>query len=255
MILAMGGTADGRELVRRLTAAGHRVIVTTATEYGAQLLREHGQEQAHATRLDQAGFVEFIRRYEINTLIDATHPYADMASRTAIEACRATGCRYLRFERQAAYLDDFPGTLVRVPGYRQAAEWARDHSQGPILLTTGSKTLATFVEILGTERLVARVLPTVESLRQCHQLGLVPRQIVAMQGPFSRALNIALIEQFAIRLIVSKDSGETGGMTEKLAAAAHCSVPFLLIDRPSVDYPNRYHDMAEILETLSEVSP
>jgi precorrin-6A/cobalt-precorrin-6A reductase len=252
MILVMGGTADGRELVRRLAASGHRLIVSTATEYGAKLLDAHGQEEIHAGRLDRAGLVEFIRRHAVDTLIDATHPYAEIASRTAIDACRAAGCRYLRYERQPGSLDDFPGTLIRAATPRAAAEWARTHSQGPILLTTGSKTLPIFVEALGAERLVARVLPTEDAVRQCRRLGLDTRQIVAMRGPFGHALNKALMTQFSIRLLVSKEGGEAGGLPEKLSAAAECAVPVLLVDRPAVDYPNVHRRMDDILLALEK---
>jgi precorrin-6A/cobalt-precorrin-6A reductase len=254
----MGGTGDSRELARRLMAAGHRLIVTTATEYGAQLLRAHGREEIHAGRLDHAGLVEFIRRYGVDTLVDATHPYAEIASRTAIGACRAAGCRYLRYERQPSYLSDFPGTLIRAADARAAAEWAKTQSRGTILLTTGSKTLPIFVEVLGAERLVARVLPTVEAVGECHRLGLDAGRIVAMQGPFCHDLNKALMTQFAIRLLVSKDGGEAGGMPEKLSAAAECAVPVLLIDRPAVDYPDcrrRIDDVLLVLETPDDRAP
>ncbi|MDR0576538.1 MAG: precorrin-6A reductase [Candidatus Accumulibacter sp.] len=250
MILVMGGTADGRELVRRIAASGRRVIASAATGYGARLLREQGQKEIQARRLDAVGLAEFIRRHGIDALVDATHPYAEAASRAAIAACRATGCRYLRYERPPVQPDDFPGALIRAAGYREAAEWARTHGDGPALLTTGSKTLGVFAEILGVERLVVRVLPTAEALRQCQRLGLAARQIVAMQGPFSHALNKALIEHFGIRLLISKDGGEVGGMPEKLSAAAECAVPVVLIDRPAVDYPNRFRRMDDIFLAL-----
>lgn len=252
MILIMGGTADSRELVRQVSAAGYPVIVTTATEYGAALLHDHGQQHAQAERLDHAGLAAFIRQHGIFTLIDATHPYAEAASRSAITACTNTGCRYLRYERQIGHATDCNVSVTRIADYQQAANWAAAHSHGPILLTTGSKTLPVFINVLGTERLIARVLPTPAVLQQCMDLGLQPRQIIAMQGPFSEETNCALIRQFAIRLLVSKDSGDEGGMREKLAAAAECGVQLLLIERPLMVYPNCYQRTEEILAALGQ---
>ncbi len=40
-----------------------------------------------------------------------------------------------------------------------------------------------------------------------------------MQGTFSYALNRALMEQFAIRFLVTKDGGAAGGFEEKARAA------------------------------------
>ena len=132
MILIMGGTADSRELVRQVSAAGYPVIVTTATEYGATLLHDHGQQHAQAERLDHAGLAAFIRQHGIFTLIDATHPYAEAASRSAITACTNTGCRYLRYERQIGHATDCNVSVTRIADYQQAANWAAAHSHGPM---------------------------------------------------------------------------------------------------------------------------
>ncbi len=252
MILIMGGTVDAREIVRQASLLGYPVIATTATEYGAQLLNGHGQLHTQAERLDPEGLTAFIRHYAIDTLIDATHPYAEIASRTAIDVCHMTGCHYIRYERKTTYLDDFSGQLIRVRDYQEAAKWAKAHSQGQILLTVGSKSLEIFAGTLGVDRLIVRILPVADVIEQCYRLCLKPNQIIAMQGPFSCTLNIALIEKYDIKLIVGKDSGEMGGTPEKLSAANYCKVPFLLIDRPQVHYPNCVYSMHEVFQALND---
>lgn len=266
LILVMGGTIDARALVRELSAQGYAVLVTTATEYGAQLLDGHGQQAAQAERLDHAGLQAFIGAHGVKTLIDATHPYAEAASKTAIEVCAQINCRYVRYERQATVFEasssDANKAINRVPDYPAAAafvaNWLMLHQQKNVLLTTGSKTLAIFVEPLRQPalqaallaRLIVRVLPTVAVLEQCASLGLQPKQIIAMQGPFSEACNCALLDQFNIGLLVSKESGEAGGVAEKLASAAACGADVVLIERPAMIYPNCYRDIASILQIL-----
>jgi precorrin-6x reductase len=46
-----------------------------------------------------------------------------------------------------------------------------------------------------------------------------------MQGPFTPALNAALYDAWSIRAMVSKDSGEPGGVTGKGAARAGAGHP------------------------------
>ena len=53
-----------------------------------------------------------------------------------------------------------------------------------------------------------------------------------MQGPFSLALNKALITQFQIRYLVTKDGGAAGGFAEKAEAAARCGVQLIVLRRP-----------------------
>ena len=53
-----------------------------------------------------------------------------------------------------------------------------------------------------------------------------------MQGPFSQALNEAVLRQWNIRWMVTKDGGRNGGFAEKLAAAQNCGVGVLVLTRP-----------------------
>jgi precorrin-6x reductase len=50
-----------------------------------------------------------------------------------------------------------------------------------------------------------------------------------MQGPFSTALNCALIDTFNIDCIISKCSGKSGGFYEKLEAAKIKQIDLVLI--------------------------
>ena len=53
-----------------------------------------------------------------------------------------------------------------------------------------------------------------------------------MQGPFSLALNKALITQFQIRYLVTKDGGAAGGFAEKVQAAADTGAQLVVLRRP-----------------------
>ena len=53
-----------------------------------------------------------------------------------------------------------------------------------------------------------------------------------MQGPFTQALNEAMLRALDIRYLVTKDTGAAGGFGEKLRAARACGVTPLVIRRP-----------------------
>jgi precorrin-6x reductase len=53
-----------------------------------------------------------------------------------------------------------------------------------------------------------------------------------MQGPFSTELNLAIMRQFSIKVMVTKDGGKTGGFAEKMEAAAIAGVIAVVIGRP-----------------------
>ena len=59
--------------------------------------------------------------------------------------------------------------------------------------------------------------------------GIKGRQILALQGPFSTEMNAAILKQYDIRHMVTKNSGRTGGYREKLEAAKMLGIPVYVI--------------------------
>jgi precorrin-6A/cobalt-precorrin-6A reductase len=97
---------------------------------------------------------------------------------------------------------------------------------------------------------MARILPTVASLSQALDAGLSSAQILALRGPFSPELECALLRQYRIDLLVSKDSGAAGGLDTKLAAAAALQVPAIVVSRPPLIYPNLCDDLEQAVLTV-----
>ena len=176
-------------------------------------------------RLDADGMTEVLRGADM--CIDATHPYAVQATATIRAAAGRVGVSYHRLLRRSSTLPE--GSVV-VNSAEEAAKYLVQ-AEGNILLTTGTKELPAFSG-LDSACLYPRVLPTEESLVVCDAAGIPKRNIIAMRGPFSKELNLALLHQFEIRFLVTKDGGAAGGFDEKAAAAAEAGVTLLVIRRP-----------------------
>ena len=115
----------------------------------------------------------------------------------------------------------------------KACAKALEETRGNILLTTGSKELPIYCQNEQVkERLYVRVLPGQESMSICVAQDINKSRIIAMQGPFSQKLNEALIEQFDIKYLVTKESGRVGGLDEKILAAKNCGIDTYLIGSP-----------------------
>ena len=97
--------------------------------------------------------------------------------------------------------------LYEVKDEFEAANLA-GHLGQSILLTTGSKTLATFVhdKALEEKEIWARVLPVSSVLKMCEDLGLKAKNILAIQGPFSYEMNLAMINDYRVDVMVTKNS-------------------------------------------------
>ena len=62
---------------------------------------------------------------------------------------------------------------------------------------------------------------------------MLPGHVIAMQGPFTAALNAALYDMLDIRAMVSKDSGAAGGVPEKVLPALERGIHVIMIARPA----------------------
>ena len=120
---------------------------------------------------------------------------------------------------------------------------------GNVLLATGAKELAAFAP-LSPERLFPRVLPTREGIAACETAGVPHRNIIAMQGPFSYALNCALMKQFSIRYLVTKDGGAVGGFAEKAQAAQDTGAQLIVVRRPAENGQTAAQILARCKEVL-----
>lgn len=233
MILVLGGTADGREAAEQLAVSGRSVIYSSISAYNAPAERAH--LNWHIGAMDARKLAAMMRERGITLLVDGTHPYARAASENALAACRASAVRYIRLERPGLEAMTEKDAVIRCESYEAAVAYLAVHP-GNILTTTGSRELVRY-QALPRERVFPRVLPTSGVIAKCEELGYLPRQIVAMQGPFSFEMNAAMIRAFNIRYITTKDSGDIGGVAEKIRAAAACGAEVLCIERPKLDYP------------------
>ena len=229
-VLVFAGTTEGRLLTERLEKENIPHTVCVATEYGALMLEKHPLRTVHVGRMNQEEIQTFISSGNYAAVIDATHPYAELVTENIRQVTDAMELPYFRVERvtDVSYLND------DVCHFKTVEECVRalEKTEGNILLTTGSKELKGFCSSEALKkRLYIRVLPAMESLTICEQNGIKGKQIIAMQGPFSVEMNEAMIRQYHIAHLVTKESGVCGGYGEKLEAAERTDTMVYVIDR------------------------
>ncbi|WP_105615026.1 cobalt-precorrin-6A reductase [Vallitalea okinawensis] len=252
MILLLAGTSDARAIGTELKNSHLKVIATATSNYGSQLLRENGLEVL-CGKLDEGALHSVVQQYEISVIVDATHPYAEAISHLALNVAKELNILYLRYERPSILQELSMDKIVAVQDYLEAAKVA-SLEQGNVLSTIGSRRLEKLVMSIPLDRLFVRILPQPEVIKECLDLGIKLGQIIAMQGPFSKELNMALYKQFNIKTIITKDSGEIGGAKEKIEAAQACGVKTILVERPAIKYPKVFNEIYELLKYLQNMN-
>lgn len=252
-VFFLAGTSDARALALQIQQTGYDVLATVVTENAAVELRNSGLN-VRTGRLTSEEMANFIRENEFSIVVDASHPFAEEASKNAIDAAQQCGLPYIRYERDSqtfAYEN-----MTVVDSYEEAAE-AAAKKKGVIMLTTGSKTLDIFTKRLLEEpdtRLIARMLPRVDNMEKCERLGLPQKNIVAIQGPFTKEFDKALYRQYGVTVMITKESGRVGSVDEKVEAAKELGIDIILIGRPAIDYGTVYSEFVDVIQELQKAS-
>ena len=214
--------------------------VCVASEYGSDVMEKTDFAAVHIGRMDADAMVSYLVSNGFgtgDTIVDATHPYAVDAGINICEAAKRLSCTYIRVSRPKDAPGDKGSLASQTAFYDSMKDFARKagYLGGNILLTTGSRQLPDYCSNVSMETLArtyVRVLPTDESLKICEDNGIGSMHIICMHGPFSAELNAAIMRQYDIRHMLTKDSGAAGGYDEKIEAARMADVVVHVIKRP-----------------------
>ena len=258
-ILIFSGTTEGRMLAQTLSENGIHCIVSVATEYGESVMPEMEGVTVHKGRMDLEKMQKFIAQSEVAVVVDATHPFATAVSENIRESLKNTEIPYIRLQRETSditlnkdTIQENHSDVILCSDATECADFLSS-TDGNILLTTGSKELAAYSrkEAL-KDRLFVRVLPGLESISLCEKNGICGKQIIAMQGPFSLEMNRALIRQFDIKYLVTKESGRTGGFLEKIKAAEAEGITACVIGNP--EKQNSGDTFTQVCRKISKIT-
>ena len=250
-IVLIGGTIDARNISKVLISEGFNVITTVTTKYGESLMDKNHALEIKNGKLDIEEMTKLISSIKPCLVIDASHPYAKNASINAMQACKLSNTKYVRYERQESIINNT--NVIRVESFEQAAK-ALSMMEGNILLTIGSNNLETFVNNIPNykKRLFVRVLPDYNVIKKCNELGLNADNIIAIKGPFSEAMNREIYKKYNAKILVTKDSGKEGGIIEKIEAANKSSMTIIVINRPNIEYGFTLASIDEVKKYIKE---
>ncbi|MGI6217744.1 MAG: precorrin-6A reductase [Coriobacteriales bacterium] len=227
-ILLFGGTSEGRELALSLVMRGWRVMVSVATEVGAEQLPA-GLDglKIHVGPMDHSEMTSLMSSW-FDFVVDATHPYAVNISQHVRESASEVGLDYVRIIRPSIDFND----CVTASSVEEAC-WMVPSDGGNVLGTTGNRDITSYTVIEDyRNRVHVRVLPEQQSIDSCHAVGIDDDHIIAAKGPFSIEQNLEAIDSRNIRYMITKESGTAGGFPEKLEAARMRDVKVVVVSRP-----------------------
>jgi len=220
-ILVLGGTAEARALAATLHDKPDVRVISTLAGRIANPQLPRGEVRVGGFG-GAEGLAAYLREQHVDTVIDATHPFAERMSWSALEACAQTTTALMRLERPPFPRD--PAIDWREVTSLHEAAILLPQAGRRVFLTTGRQGLAAFAQIENAFFLVRCVDAPDRPLPPDHELLLD-------RGPFELQGELALIDRHALDLLITKDSG--GTMTQaKLDAACARQLPVIVVARP-----------------------
>ena len=214
MVLVFGGTTEGRKAAEVLEEAGTTYYYSTKT--GEQDIALH-----HGKRIDGAMDAEamqtFCREHDIRLMVDAAHPFALQLHKTIAQISEKQNIPVIRYERI------YPPRSADIT-------WIDDYSQVPtdihsLLATTGVQSISKlkYLETKGI-KVIYRILNRESSIHLAHQQGATDEQL-------------CFYPQMAeAEAVLMKESGESGGFSEKIAEAKEKGMRIFALKRPELSF-------------------
>ena len=214
MILVFGGTTEGRKAVEVLEEGGSPYFYSTKT--GEQdITLHHGQRIDGA--LDAEAMQTFCGEHDIRLIVDAAHPFASQLHQTIALVSQSLNIPTIRYERI-------------YPKRDSEITWIDDYSQIPrdihsLLATTGVQSISKLkpLEAAGA-KVFYRILNRESSIALAQKQGASPEQLCYYEDPQDIP-----VEAEAILL---KESGLSGGFSEKVEAAKARGMRIIALKRP-----------------------
>ncbi len=239
-LLILGGTGEAAAVARQAVARPGLTVTTSLageTRTPARLMgavRTGGFGGAD-------GMADYLRQARVDLVVDATHPFADVISRSAAKACAAVGLAHVHLVRPP-WVRHEGDTWIEVDDMAQAAAEVAGRRA---FLTIGRVELGRFAEVEGAWFLVRMIDPPAQPPPLANGLVIVGRP------PFTADDERALMADHKIDVVVSKNSG--GAATyAKIAAARALGLPVVMVRRPPPPAGPLVASVEETLDWLAD---
>jgi len=235
MILVFGGTTEGRRAVETLEEAGSVYYYSTKGD-GQQVDLVHG---VHLTgMMDVPAMVACCQEHDIRLLIDAAHPFAEELHRNLLLVAQYTDVPLIRYDRIYTPHDSLNAdAVIWCRDYEDALRQLENHHIERLLALTGVNT-------------IGKLRPYWERHPTCWFRILNRQASQAMAAThhfpenrlvyYNDGLSVAEEEQATLTLlhdlqpdaVLTKESGQSGGFPEKVAAVQKADVKLFVVERP-----------------------
>lgn len=247
MILVFGGTTEGKSVIATLTQTGHPFWYSSKIPIDV-VLPPNGQYRSGAFTTES--LTAFCREQHIQLIIHASHPFAEILHETIRIVSERTGIPVVRLER--TYHEPVLHPLIRyVSSYEAVLHAWLQEGTTPVLSLTGVQTILRWQPYWQQRKMYCRILPRDTSLAVAKEAGFPESQLILSFPGTTVAAEQQLFQELNVQGIVTKESGESGFLPVKTAAAIAAGIPLYIIRRPALPaHFIKVNDSGELIKLL-----
>lgn len=223
MILIFGGTTEGRIAAETADEAGQPFFYSTRGALQEVTCRNMTRITG---ALEKEDIISFCREHDIRLMVDAAHPFARQLHENIFQAAEELGIRVVRLERiypplskDVELCDSFEDAINRMN---------RDGIE-KLLALTGTQTIAKLEGFWRKYDCIFRVLDRAESIEIAIRAGFPKEKLIYYQPGEDE---VSVLQEIAPQAIITKESGTSGGFTEKMEAALNNGIKVYVVRRP-----------------------
>lgn len=247
MILIFGGTTEGRSAAKVIEQGGKPFFYSTLGDTQSVEL-VHGKRLTGAMDADAA--VAFCRREGIRLLIDAGHPFAEQLHRTVERVAAVCRLPVIHYGRRPVPPD---GYAVRCADYADAIRRMEDDGVEHLLALTGVRTIRKLRPFWERHDCRFRILDREESIAEAAAAGFPRKKLLFYRPDEPESVVLQRVRPSAV---LTKESGESGGLPAKIEAARQFGLPIYVVERPALpDSFECVYTEAGLLRRIDELLP
>lgn len=226
-ILIIGGTTEGRIAVQVCDEAEKNYFYSTKNS-SQEVECAHGKRISGG--LDRVGMLLFCQQNNIRLIVDAAHPFAENVHANVGYTARELSIPVIRMERHFPSRNNL---LHWFDDFDSAIRFLEEKKITNLLALTGVNSISKLKPYWSKNSCVFRIMKRDESLAVVEKNGLPREQIVFYEDERDDA---SLFRKLVPQAIITKESGESGGFSEKTEIAIAQNIPVLVIRRPPLPY-------------------
>ncbi|WP_159023766.1 precorrin-6A/cobalt-precorrin-6A reductase [Formosa sp. L2A11] len=249
MILVFGGTTEGKKTAALLESMGLPFVYSTKTNINFD-------ETKHASyrygALNETQLERYLIESNIQTIVNASHPFAELLHYTIAEVAERLQIPVIRFGRQLLPKKEHP-LVSYVHTYDEALDLLQENKT--LLALTGVQSIKRLAPWWQKNITYFRILNRPESLAIANESNFPKNQLILGLPSAELDKEIDIITTNKINVLLTKETGNSGFLSTKIEAALKTNAQIIIIEQPKIpEYFTSVFSETELQNSLTNTS-